>query len=80
MSSFGGVTGDKTGRVFFTLDERPVRGLRLRDRITGGLASMIRALAIMAMVHYLRLTFDTSLYTRVDSKTATERFGDLTDA
>ena len=39
---------------------------------------MIRPLAIVAMIHYLWLSFGSSLYALVVSKTAPERFGGIT--
>ena len=50
VGAFGGVTGDKTGSAAFILEERPVQKLGLLDHITGGLAFMIRALEIVAMI------------------------------
>ena len=52
FAAFGGVTGQKIGSATFMVEERQsVTGAP--DRITGSLASMIRAVAIAAMIHYM---------------------------
>ena len=53
FGAFGGVTGEETGSAAFMSKEGSVRGLGLGDCIIGGLASMARTLAMVAMVHYL---------------------------
>ena len=80
FEAFGGVTGDKTDSAAFLVEKRPVRGLGLQDRITGGLASMIRALAIVTMIQYMWLSFGSSRYAQVVSKTAPDIFGGITGA
>ena len=53
FGAFCGYNDKETGSMAFMVEERPVRGLWLRDRVTGGLASMIRALVMVDMIHYL---------------------------
>ena len=75
FGAFSSITGEETESAFFRVEEGSIRGLGLRDRITGGLASMIRALAIMTMIDYLWLSFGSSFNFRVVSKTTPDMFG-----
>ena len=62
FGAFGGVAGEKTGCTAFMANEGPVRTLRRQNHISGGLASMIRAPTMVAMIHYMRL-FLAALFT-----------------
>ena len=41
FGAFGGITGEKIGSGTFMVEEGPLRGVGLRDRITDDLTSMI---------------------------------------
>ena len=74
LGAFGGVTGEKTGSADLLAEERPARGLGLRDRTAGGLVFIVCALAIVAMIHYRWLSFGSSLHAQVVPKTTPEIF------
>ena len=74
--AFGDVTGEVAGSAAFVVEEGSVRGLGFRDRITSSLAFIIRALAIVIMIHYLWLSCRSSLYTRVVSKNTFPTFSE----
>ena len=57
FGSFGGPSGEETGGLAFIIEEAPVQELELRGRIVGILAAIARALVMMAMLHYLWLSF-----------------------
>ena len=80
LGAFGDVTGEETGNAASMVEEWPIRRLGLRDCTFGGLASMIRALAMMVRIHYMWLSFGSSLYARVVAKTAPDIFGGITGA
>ena len=78
FGAFGGVTGEGAGSAVFMVKQGPVRGLGFRDRITGGLDFIVRALAMIVMIHYLWLSVGSSPYARVVSKTTPDIFGGIT--
>ena len=78
FGAFGGVTGEGAGSAAFMVEEGPIRRLGFQDRITGGLAFMIRALAMVATIQCLCLSFGSSLYVRVVSKTTPDIFEGIT--
>ena len=65
FGSFSGVSGGETRDSAFTIEKGPVRELELRGRIAVILAAISRALVVMAMNHYLRLSFGNPLYPRM---------------
>ena len=78
FGAFNGVVSEETGSTACMVEEGPVRELRLRDRISCGLTSIIYAQAMVAMIHYMWLSFDSSHYARVVSKTTLNIFGGIT--
>ena len=68
----------ETDSAAFTVEEGPVRGLGLRERIAGDLASMIRALAMVAMIHYMCLSLGSYLHNQIVSNTTPDTSGVIT--
>ena len=69
FGSFGGVSGEETDDSLFMIEEKPTQPLGFREHIVGGLTALTRALMVVAIVHYLWLSFGNSLYTRMAKNT-----------
>ena len=63
--SFGGVSGEVTGDSLFMVEEEPTQQPGFRERIVGVWTAMNLALVMLAILHYLRLSFGNSLRSRV---------------
>ena len=50
-------------------EEEPAQPLGFREHIVGGLTAMTRALVMVAILHYLWLSFGNSLYARMVKNT-----------
>ena len=81
FGSFGGGSGEETDDLLFMVEEEPAQQLGFREHIVGGLTAMTRALVMVAILHYLWLSFGNSLYARVAKKTygQPEVFGGITN-
>ena len=69
FGSFGGVSGEETDDSLFMVEEEPAQQLGFREHIVGGLTAMTRALVMVAILHYLWLSFGNSLYARMVKNT-----------
>ena len=68
FESFGGVSGEDTDDSLFMVEEEPAQQLGFREHIVGGLTAMARAMMV-AIFHYLWLSFGNSLYARMIKNT-----------
>ena len=77
---FGDVSGEETGDSLFMAEEEPAHQLGFREHIVGGLTAITRALVMVAILHYLWLSFGNSLYARMAKNThgQPEVFGGVT--
>ena len=81
FGSFGGLSGEETGRSAYMIDEGPVQELELCGRTVGVLAAIARALVMMAMLQYLWLSFGSPFYSRMvsmNNNRQPETFGGIT--
>ena len=67
--SFGGVKGEKADDSLFMVEEEPAQQPRLGEHIVRGLTAVTRALVMVAASHYLRLSFNNSIYARMVKNT-----------
>ena len=80
FGSFGGISGEKTDDSLFMVEEEPAQQLEFQEHIVGGLTAMTRALVMVAILHYLWLSFGSSPYARMVKNTYghPEVFGGIT--
>ena len=69
FESFGGVNGGETDDSFFMVEEEPAQQLGFREHIAGGLTAITRALVMVAILHYLWLSFGNSFHARMVNNT-----------
>ena len=69
FESFGGVNGGETDDSFFMVEEEPAQQLGFREHIAGGLTAIARALVVVAILHYLWLSFGNSFHARMVNNT-----------
>ena len=67
FSGSGGANGEETERSTFEIEEGPVRRLGLWNHIIDTLTTLARALVMVVLLHYVWLTFGSSLHNRVAS-------------
>ena len=53
FGAFGGVTGEETDSLTFTVGEQPVEGTGLLKRVTVGLVTMIRYATMVAVASFV---------------------------
>lgn len=78
--SYDGISGEETGDSLIMVEKEWAQQLGFREQFVGGLAAMTRALVVVAMLHYLWLSFGNSLYAVVVTNTSVqpEVFGGIT--
>ena len=67
LSGSGGTNSEETERSIFEIEEGPIRMLELWSHIIDTLTTLARALVMVVLLHYVWLTFGSSLYNRVAS-------------
>ena len=76
FGSFGGVSEEETDDSRFMVEEEPAQKLGFRKRIVVALTAMTRALVMMAILHYLWLSFG-NFVGYIEVPTGPPRAGDV---
>ena len=58
---FGGVRGEEADDLLPMIEEEPTKQLGFREHIVGELTAITRALTVVAILHYLWISFGSSL-------------------
>ena len=80
FGSFGDVSGEEIGDSLFMVEEEPAQQLVFREHIVGGLSTTISVVVMVAILHYVWLSFGNSIYARIIKNTyeQPEVFGGIT--
>lgn len=62
LGTSNGVSGEESDDSLFTVEENPAQQLGFGEHIIGGLTVVTRDLIIVSILHYMWLSFGTSLY------------------